>query len=124
MKLKPFSIGNLAIDPPVMLAPMAGYTDSVFRSICRRYHCPVTLTEVVNAEGTIRGGHQTLHLLETDTEERPLGAHIYGADPDRLALAASIIEKMNLFDFIDINCGCPVPKIVKKGAGAALMRSP
>lgn len=124
MKLQPFVIGKLLIDPPVMLAPMAGYTDSVFRTICRRYHCPVTLTEVVNAEGTIRGGHQTLHLLETDPAERPVGAHIYGSDPDRLALAASIIEKMDRFDFIDINCGCPVPKIVRKGAGAALMKNP
>ena len=124
MKLQPFLIGSLTINPPVMLAPMAGYTDSVFRSICRRYNCPVTMTEVVNAEGTIRSGHQTLHLLETSPDERPLGAHIYGADPERLALAAAIIEKMNRFDFIDINCGCPVPKIVRKGAGAALMKSP
>jgi tRNA-dihydrouridine synthase B len=120
----PLRIGNMSIDPPVALAPMAGYTDSVFRSICRRYHCPVTLTEVVNADGTIRGGHQTLHLLETAPGERPLGAHIYGADPGRLAEAAVIIEKMDRFDFIDINCGCPVPKIVRKGAGAALMRTP
>jgi len=120
----PFRIGPLSIDPPVVLAPMAGYTDAVFRSICRRYHCPVTLTEVVNAEGTIRGGHQTLHLLETEPGERPVGAHIYGADAERMAIAASIIEKMDRFDFIDINCGCPVPKIVRKGAGAALMRTP
>ena len=124
MKPAPLIIGNLRVDPPVALAPMAGYTDSAFRSICRRYHCPVSLTEVVNAEGTVRGGHQTLHLLETDPDERPIGAHIYGANPDSLAAAAAIIEKMNRFDFIDINCGCPVPKIVRKGAGAALMRSP
>ncbi|MDD4869727.1 MAG: tRNA-dihydrouridine synthase family protein [Kiritimatiellae bacterium] len=124
MKPQPFIIGKLIIDPPVMLAPMAGYTDSVFRSICKKYHCPVTLTEVVNAEGTIRGGHQTLHLLETNPGERPIGAHIYGADPDRLAAAAIIIEKTDRFDFIDINCGCPVPKIVRKGAGVALMRTP
>ncbi len=124
MKLQPLILGTLVIDLPVVLAPMAGYTDYVFRSICRKHHCPLTLTEVVNAEGTIRQGRQTLNLLETDPGERPVGAHIYGADPDRLALAAAIIEKMNRFDFIDINCGCPVPKIVRKGAGAALMGNP
>jgi len=124
VKPAPLKIGNLVIDPPVMLAPMAGYTDSAFRSLCRKYKCSITFTEVVSAEGASRGGAQTLHLLETAPGERPIGAHIYGANPEALAAAAVLIEKMNRFDLIDINCGCPVPKIVRKGAGSALMRSP
>lgn len=107
-----------------MLAPMAGYTDSAFRSLCMKYKCSLTYTEVVSAEGASRGGMQTMHLLETAPGERPIGAHLYGANPEALASAAALIEKMDRFDFIDINCGCPVPKIVRKGAGAALMRSP
>jgi len=124
LKPSPLKIGPLLIDPPVILAPMAGYTDSAFRTLCRKYNCGLTFTEVVNAEGTVRSGRQTLHLLETGPEEHPIAAHIYGANPDTLATAASIIEKMNRFDLIDINCGCPVPKIFRKGAGAALMRNP
>jgi len=117
-------IGTLTVNPPVALAPMAGYTDVAFRMLCRKYHCGATLTEVVNAEGTVRSGRQTLDLLEAGPDEHSVGAHIYGANPDTLASAAAIIEKMKRFDFIDINCGCPVPKIVRKGAGAALMRNP
>jgi tRNA-dihydrouridine synthase B len=103
---------------------MAGYTDNAFRSLCRRYHSGAVFTEVVNAEGIVRGSRPTLHLLETLPGERPIAAHIYGANPDSMAQAAAIIEKLGRFDFIDINCGCPVRKIVAKGAGAALMKTP
>ena len=124
MKPPPLKIGNLIVDPPVVLAPMAGYTDAAFRSLCHQYKCPLTYTEVTNSEGITRGVKSSIHMLETFPDERPIGAHIYGANPDILANAAALIEKMNRFDLIDINCGCPVPKIVAKGAGAALMRSP
>ena len=124
MKIPPLRIGALAIDFPVLLAPMAGYTDTAFRTLCLRYHAGAVFTEVVNADGVIRGSRPTLHLLETVPGERPIAAHIYGANPDSMAQAAAFIETLGRFDFIDINAGCPVRKIVAKGAGAALMKSP
>ncbi len=117
-------IGNVTIATPVLLAPMAGYTDTAFRSICMRYHAGATFTEVVNATGIMINSKQTLHLLETVPEERPIAAHIYGNDPAIMAKAAIVIEKLNRFDYIDINCGCPVRKIVLRGCGAALIKSP
>jgi len=122
--MKPFLIGNVKVEIPVALAPMAGYTDSAFRSMCKKFHCGLVFTEVTNAAGIVHGSKPTLHLLETVPDERPIGAHIYGSDPGIMADAASIIESLNRFDLIDINCGCPVRKIVAKGAGAALMKDP
>ena len=124
MTIKPLKIGNVVVDFPVMLAPMAGYTDVVMRSLARRYHCGMAYTEVTSAEGLVRGSKQTLHMLETALGERPIAAHIYGANPDILAQAAVFIERTGRFQTIDLNCGCPVAKIVAKGAGAALMKHP
>ena len=124
MTLRPLQIGPLRIPFPVLLAPMAGYTDTAFRTLCLRRHAGAVFTEMVNAEGVIRGSRPTLHLLESEPDERPLAAHLYGANPESMALAAAAIEKLGRFDFIDINCGCPVRKIVAKGAGAALMKTP
>lgn len=118
------NIGRLALDIPVFLAPMAGYTDSPFRSLCREFHCGMTMTEVVNAAAVVHGSRRTMHLLETVEGERPVGAHIYGCEPGTMAEAAAIIERLGRFDLIDINCGCPVRKIVAKGAGVALMAQP
>ncbi|MFC1498135.1 tRNA dihydrouridine synthase DusB [Verrucomicrobiota bacterium] len=119
-----FMIGDIVVDPPVALAPMAGYTDRAFRSICKRYHCSLMSTEVINARGIVHDSKMTMFMLETGEDEHPIGAHIYGSEPDIMAEAAMIIEKLNRFDFIDINCGCPVRKIVAKGAGAALIKDP
>lgn len=122
--LKPLRIGTLTIDFPVMLAPMAGYTDAVMRAMAWRHHCGMAFTEVISAEGIVRGSKQTLHMLDTLPLERPIVAHIYGSNPDTLARAALILEKTGRFQVIDLNCGCPVSKIVAKGAGAALMKHP
>jgi nifR3 family TIM-barrel protein len=124
MTIKPLKIGNVTIEFPVILAPMAGYTDPVMRMLCRRYGCGLTYTEVVNAEGIVRGQKPTMHILETAPGESPVVAHIYGVNPETMAKAAAIIEKLGRFQLIDINCGCPVRKIVAKGAGAALMKNP
>ena len=124
MTRPPLRIGNLNVEPPVVLAPMAGYTDSAMRSLCMNFGCGMTFTEVTNAEGIVRGSRRTLHMLETSPAERPLGAHLYGSNPESMAAAAAAVEKLGRFDCIDINCGCPVRKIVAKGAGAALMKSP
>lgn len=117
-------IGGLSIDPPVLLAPMAGYTDVAFRAICRRFGCGLTFTEVVNASGILHRNNRTLGMLDVDPAERPVVAHIYGADLDVMAEAARYIETLGHFDAIDVNCGCPVRKIVARGAGAALVRDP
>jgi len=124
MKVEPLGIGNVRVEFPVLLAPMAGYTDAAFRSICRESGCGAVYTEVVNAAGLVHGSKRSWHMLETFPGERPIAAHIYGADPGVMANAAAQIEQRGGFDLIDVNCGCPVRKIVAKGAGAALMRTP
>lgn len=120
----PVAIGHTTIAFPFGLSPMAGYTDSAMRRLCFEHGCGFALTEVANARALARGCRRTRHLLHADASERPLGAHIYGSDPDALAAAAEWIEAQNRFDFIDLNAGCPVRKIVARGAGAALTRTP
>ncbi len=120
----PLKIADLIIDPPFMLAPMAGFTKSPFRSICLRLGCGLVFTELVTAEGILRHRPRTMHYLETLPEETPIAAHIYGNNPDSMAEAARVIESLNRFSLIDINCGCPVPKIMRRGGGAALMKDP
>jgi tRNA-dihydrouridine synthase B len=103
---------------------MAGFTDFSFRVLCRRYGCGLVLTELVNAQGIVHGSRRTLCLLASSALERPVGAHIYGSEPAAMAHAAATIQAMGRFDLIDINCGCPVRRIVAKGAGAALIADP
>ncbi len=122
--VRPLHIGSLTISIPLVLAPMAGYTDSPFRALCRAHGCGLVFTELVSAEGIVFRNPRTMNYLHSIPEERPLAAHIYGASPEILTCAAQTVESLNRFDLIDINCGCPVPKIVKKGAGAALMEDP
>ena len=117
-------IGSITTGTPFFLAPMAGYTDAAFRSVCKDYGCSLVYTEVAVAQGLMRDSKPSWHLLETVPGERPVAGHIYGSDPDVMAKTAAMIEASGRFDLIDINCGCPVRKIVAKGAGAALIRSP
>ena len=117
-------LGSLRIWPPTALAPMAGLTTPPFRQMCRRMRCGLVATELTNAEGLARRTPKTLHFLETWPDERPIAAHIYGHDPDVMARAAVVAEELGRFDLIDINAGCPVPTIMKRGEGAGLMRSP
>ena len=120
----PLQIGPLKIWPPTALAPMAGITTPPFRQMCRRMHCGLVATELTNAQGLARHQPKTMHFLETWPDERPLAAHIYGSDPEAMANAAVVAEQLGHFDLIDINAGCPVPKIMRRGEGAGLMRSP
>lgn len=124
MKINPLKIGDLSIEVPVLLAPMAGYTTPPFRNICRKLGSGLNFTEMVPVEGIRRRLPQTMVYLDSLPDERPLGAHIYGTNPHAFARAAEIIESMGRFDLIDINCGCPVRKIAGRGAGVALMREP
>ena len=116
--------GPLSIDPPFILAPMAGFTKSPFRSICLRLGSGLVFTELVTAEGILRHHPRTMHYLDTLPEETPIAAHIYGDNPESMAKAARVIESLGRFSLIDINCGCPVPKIMRRGGGAALMKDP
>ena len=111
------------IQPAVFLAPMAGITDLPFRRIVRCLGCPAVVTEMVSAEGIIRNGKGSRKLLKSDPAERPVFVQLFGARPDSLAEAACRVSELD-FDGIDINMGCPVPKVVRNGAGAALMREP
>ena len=119
--IEPLRIGSLTIPIPLVLAPMSGYTDSPFRALCRAHGCGLVFTGLVSAAGINFSNPSTLNYVHSSSEERPVAAHIYGASPETLASAAQTIESLEQFDLIDINCGCPVPKIMKKGAGAVLM---
>jgi len=124
VSLRPLAIGELSIPFPVALSPMAGYTDAAFRIMCSRYGCGFSMTEVVNAQAILYGSKTTLSLLVKDPEEGPVGAHLYGSDPGVMAEAAQVVEGLGRFKFIDVNAGCPVRKIMAKGAGAALIGDP
>ncbi len=117
-------IGQVSIDRPVALAPMAGMTDTAFRRLVKRKGgCGLVVTEMVSSEGLVRGIDRTLEYAEYTEEERPVSIQIFGGDPQVMADAAQVVEGMGA-DVVDINMGCPVPKIAKHHAGCSLMRQP
>jgi tRNA-dihydrouridine synthase B len=117
-------IGSITLAHPVALAPMAGMTDTAFRRLVkRRGGCGLVVTEMVSSEGLVRGIDRTLEYAEYTEEERPVSIQIFGGDPVKMADAAQIVEGMGA-DIVDINMGCPVPKIAKHNAGCSLMREP
>ena len=124
MMLKPLQFGNVTINFPVVLAPMAGYTDAAFRSICKEQGAGACYTEVTSAEGIRRDSKKTFQLLSVSEMDHPIAGHIFGKSVEAMVEAAQYIEQLGCFDWIDINCGCPVKKVVKRGAGAALMKEP
>ena len=117
-------IADLSLAHPVGLAPMAGMTDTAFRRLVKRKGgCGLVVTEMVSSEGLVRGIDRTLEYAEYTEEERPVSVQIFGGDPSVMAEAAQIVEGMGA-DIVDINMGCPVPKIAKHNAGCSLMREP
>lgn len=116
------AIGPLRLSPPLILAPMAGITDLATRLLARESGAPLCFTEMISAQGLIRGGKNTVVLLRSCAEDRPLGIQLFGDDPRALAEAAGIVEAD--CDLIDINMGCPVKKVVSGGSGSALLRDP
>src|SRR4051812_49057376 len=117
-------IGSAILDQPLGVAPMAGMTDTAFRRLVKRQGgCGLVVTEMVSSEGLVRGIDRTLEYAEYTTEERPVSIQIFGGDPDKMAEAARIVEGMGA-DIVDVNMGCPVPKIAKHNAGCSLMREP
>ncbi len=119
-----FRVPGTQVDSTALLAPMAGMTDAVFRGLCREQGCGLVYTELVHARMLLRGEARTIQHATTLPGERPVGVQLYGTDPDVLAEAARWVEANLHCDLIDLNMGCPVPKIVSRGAGAALMRQP
>ena len=115
-------IGNIQIDFPVLLAPMAGFTDYPFRVLCKRMGAGLVYSEFVSADGIIRENTRTIEMIQFSDEERPIGIQIFGNDPETMSEAASFIDKKFSPDIIDINYGCPVPKVTKKGGGSAALR--
>ena len=117
-------IGQVQLESPMVVAPMAGMTDTAFRRLVKRQGgCGLVVTEMVSSEGLVRGIDRTLEYAEYTEEERPVSIQIFGGDPGKMAEAARIVEGMGA-DIVDVNMGCPVPKISKHNAGCSLMREP
>lgn len=106
---------------PFVLAPMAGITDHAFRTFMKKRGSSVVVTELVSANGIEYQSERTMKLMSFDETQRPIGIQLFGEDPDILARAAQVAERMGC-DFVDLNFGCPVPKVVKKGAGSGMLR--
>jgi tRNA-dihydrouridine synthase B len=107
---------------PLYLAPMAGVTDTIFRQLCKEQGADVVVTEFVSAEGIFRRNARTLEYLEFEECERPVGIQLFGGDPDHLAEAARMAADWKHPDFLDLNFGCPVNKVVCKNGGSSLLR--
>ena len=115
-------IGNLNFPTPIFLAPMAGVTDTPYRILAREMGCAMAFAEMVSVLGIRFRNEKTLAMLATVPEERPLAMQLFGAQPEPVAEAAAYVEQLGCADVIDFNMGCPAPKIVKNGAGSALLR--
>jgi len=120
---KKIKIGTKELDNNIFLAPLAGVTDKSFREICRQYGAGLVYSEMVSAKGLLYDNENTKMLLEATDAGRPVTMQLFGSDPYILAEAAKRIEEYP-FDILDINMGCPAPKIVKNGEGSALMQTP
>ena len=116
-------IGNVALENNVFLAPMAGVTDLPFRILCKEMGCGLVYSEMVSAKGILYDNKNTTELLEVDAKERPVAVQLFGSDPEILGAMAKKIEEYPI-DIIDVNMGCPAPKIVKNGEGSCLMKTP
>ena len=123
MRLKPITIGNITTENNVFLAPLAGYTNYPFRRLCKGYGAGLCYTEMVSAKGLKYGSENTKELLFTDQNEGVAAAQIFGSEPDTMRLACEH-EALSPFPIVDINMGCPVPKIYKNGEGSALLENP
>ena len=117
-------IGPVELESPFVVSPMAGMTDTAFRRLVKRQGgCGLVVSEMVSSEGLVRGIDRTLEYAEYTEEERPVSIQIFGGDPSKMAEAARVVEQMGA-NIVDVNMGCPVPKIAKHNAGCSLMREP
>ncbi len=122
--MKPFSIRDISIDPPLILSPMAGVTDYTFRRLIkRRGGVGLVVSEFISVEGLTRGNPKSKRQMRFDEDERPFAVQIFGGQPERMAMGAEMAEEVGA-DILDVNCGCPAPKVVKNGGGSGLLREP
>lgn len=119
MYLKKLKIGNLELENNIILAPMAGVTDLPFRSICKEFGPGLVYTEMISSKAIFYNDEKTKLLMNTKGEKRPISFQIFGSDEETMGYAAKYISK--LADIIDINMGCPAPKVVKNGDGSKLL---
>ncbi len=117
------TIGNIPLPSPFVLAPLAGYTDLAFRLLCRKYGAGLVVSEMISCHGLCYRQPKTLAMLASHPDEKPVSFQLFGAEPDYMEKGASILAEFDP-DLIDINMGCPVKKVTKRGAGAALMTNP
>jgi nifR3 family TIM-barrel protein len=118
--VRPLQIGPLRIDVPVVLAPMAGITNTAFRRLCREYGAGLYVSEMITSRALVERNAITMRLIQHHESETPRSIQLYGVDPDTIAEAVRIIVAEDHADHIDLNFGCPVPKVTRKGGGAAL----
>jgi tRNA-dihydrouridine synthase B len=121
--IPPFAIGPLRLQSGLLLAPLAGYTDLPFRLLCRENGAALCFSEMISCHGLVYDQKNTHELLRTVTEELPFAVQLFGSDPELMGRAAAIASSLSV-DLIDINMGCPVRKVIKKGCGSALMKDP
>jgi len=117
----PVSIGPIVLRSPMILAPLAGYTDLPFRLLCREQGASLCFSEMVSCHGLTYKQKNTIDLMQTVADERPFGVQLFGSDPDHMGEAAAIASSYPI-DLIDLNMGCPVRKVTKRGSGCALMK--
>lgn len=118
------SLGELKLNTPVIIAPMAGVTDYPYRQILREYGADLCFTEMVSSHGLVQANKKTEKLLNFSRRDGQIGVQLFGAEPDIMARAAFLVEEKFKPDLIDINMCCPAPKVTKTGAGAALLQKP
>lgn len=121
---KPFNIGNVEIPNRTILAPMAGVTNSAFRTIAKELGAGLVVMEMVSDKGIQYNNEKTLHMLHIDEGENPVSIQLFGSDADSLSRAAEFIQENTRTDIVDINMGCPVNKVVKNEAGAKWLKDP
>ncbi|MBK7393897.1 MAG: tRNA dihydrouridine synthase DusB [Chloracidobacterium sp.] len=122
--MKPFKIRDIVIDPPLILSPMAGVTDYTFRRLIkRRGGVGLVVSEFISVEGLTRHNPKSKRQMRFDEEERPYAVQIFGGKVDRMAMGAEMAQEVGA-DILDVNCGCPAPKVVKNGGGSGLLREP
>jgi len=121
--MNPIQIGSLQLENNVFYAPLSGCSDLSYRLMVEPFRPGLLFCEMVSMEALLYGDKKTFHYLDYRHDEHPLGAQIYGSDPDHARDAAKIIEDLG-FDLIDLNCGCPVDKVTKKGGGSGLLKTP
>ena len=121
--MSPLKIGNVEMQNPLVLAPMAGVTDLPFRVLCKEQGAGLICMEMVSAKAILYKNRNTEELLTIDSKEHPVSLQLFGSDPDIISEIAKQIEERP-FDILDLNMGCPVPKVVNNGDGSALMKNP